>query len=198
MASAAIDTLGLWRITRSDAARAAYDWLAEHGVRIAQLDRFERGTHDAGGTGLAAAPTTVRASGDRAAAGYPARLRDAPIAPDDRILYARVHGRVVGSVVLSRRPVYVPALGRRLDPPGVYCWGLNVRPAHRNRGIGTGLIGEAVRWARRQPDVERVSALVAPDNTLSRRAFAASGFEPTGRHTVLEVGGWRRHNRREL
>lgn len=192
MSSSLLARLGLWRYTRNESVRAAYEWLADRGVYLAQLDRYERRVAACSGldaAGAADAPATLHVAVAAVSDRRPDRLTDEPIAPGDRVLLARLDGEPVGHCCLSRRRVYVPALGRRLDPPGVYCWGLYVRPSARNRGVGTALIEAAVRWARGHPDAERLSALVAPDNVPSRRAFEAMGFQPTRRHTAFGLPG---------
>ena len=65
--------LGLWRVTRHERVRALYDRLADRGVVLAQLDRFERGT-----TGPNAPesdpPDGVRFRVDRPAGAVPPRI----------------------------------------------------------------------------------------------------------------------------
>jgi len=191
----ALARLGLWRLTRHTLARSAYEWVAERGLVLARLDRYERPTANAppwpDRSGLTFSVYPIRE-------GPPGRLREEPIAPDDRVVQARRDGRTLGSFVLSERTVYVPALGHRLRPPGVYGWELFVEPAARREGIGTDLIRAAVAWAGERPGVERCSALVAPDNRPSRRAFAAAGFRPTVRHTAVGLGPWRWDRRERL
>lgn len=181
--------LGLWRYTRSEPVRAVYDWLADRGTYVAQLDRYERPADGSSREAAVDAPVPLDIATASVSDRCPDRLSGEPIAPRDRVLLGRLDGDLVGHCCLSRRPVYVPALERRLDPPGVYCWDLYVRPAARNRGVGTALIAAAARWARERSDAERLSALVAPDNVPSRRAFEAMGFRPTRRHTALGLTG---------
>jgi GNAT superfamily N-acetyltransferase len=191
----AMARLGLWRLSRHPLVRSAYEWLGDRGLVLARLDRYERPTADAPAwpdrpdVTVSVAPVTETC---------PDRLRDEPIAPDDRVVLAGRDGRAVGSFVLSSRPVYVPALERRLRPPGVYGWELFVEPAARGEGVGTDLIRAAVAWTGEQPGVERCSAFVAPDNRPSRRAFAAAGFRPTVRHTAVGLGRWRLDRRERL
>lgn len=57
---------------------------------------------------------------------------------------------------------------------------LGVIPSHRNRGIGSHLVGHLTRSFLACPRVRTVAAEVARANDRSLRAFAASGFKPVG------------------
>jgi RimJ/RimL family protein N-acetyltransferase len=178
---------GLWRLTRHPVARHCYRRLDDAGVFLAQLDRFERPT------------TPVDRSKAESAQGptvdvVPARehmieaLGDATVAPSDRVLVARRDGRPLGWCLLSDRTVYVPELHRRLAFPGAYLWRLYVEPSERGAGIGTAIVRKAIAFSRATLEVPTITALVAPDNLPSRRAFTKQGFAPIERYTS---GGWR-------
>ena len=188
---------GLWRVTRHERVRALHDRLAEAGVLLAQLDRFARETGGAVGTPVDP-PADVGVRVRRAADGLPAALADAPVAPGDRLVVARWGGDRVGYCVLSDRPVYVPALRRRVRFEGAYLWRLFVESSARGRGIGTALIGEALTAAREAFGRDRLTALIAPDNLPSRRAFGRLGFRPVDRFTTVGIRGWRLDRRRPL
>lgn len=186
--TSAWERLGLWRVTRHPLAKRAYDALHDAGVHVARLDRFGRdATRDVG-----EGPTTDAIDDvvvHRARDGLPDTLAEDPVSPDDRVLSAVRDGATVGHLLLSNRPVWVPALGRRVSVPGAYVWRVYVSPEARGRGIGTALVREAVAVARPTFGVDRVHALVAPDNVPSRRAFASVGFVRDGRYTTVGVAG---------
>lgn len=189
MASRAWRRLGLWRVTRGPLAKALYDRLTSAGVRMGRLDRYVR---DAG----VSAPELLEESPidnvviHRANTERPAALAGDPVAPDDRILTARLDGRQVGYCVLSDRPVYVSALDRRLAFRGAYIWRVYVDRDERGRGVGTMLIASAVAAAGTQFETDTVTALVAPDNVPSRRAFRKLGFSRRERYTTIGFGRW--------
>lgn len=193
--SSLLARLGLWRVTRHEAVRRFYERLEAAGVVFAQLDRFERPTDDAPPV---EGPAGVTIQGQPAAEGIPAGLADDPVAPDDRLVLARRDGTVVGYCCLSNRPVYVPELHRRLTFPGAYLWRLYVTPSERGRGIGTAVVAAAVRETGTALDVGTLTALVAPDNRPSRKAFAGLGFSPTERFTSVGFRGRVAHRRRPL
>jgi len=192
--------LGLWRVTRHRRVRALYDRLADAGVVLAQLDRFERATTPAAGPPTET-PTGVDLGVQRAGdsdADVPDRLAAAPLAPADRLVFAWSDGERIGWCVLSDRSVFVPELQRRHRFDGAYLWRLYVRPSARGRGVGTAVITRAVRAAAEGLERKRLVALVAPDNVPSRRAFAGLGFEPTERFTTAGCRGRSVHRRRPL
>jgi len=185
---------GLWRVTRHESVRRLYERLAAADIFVAQLDQFERPTaHLPRPTDVTLAATKIDVL--PAVEHCPAALGDAPLAPSDRIVLARRAGETVGWCCLSDRPVYVPELHRRLSFPGSYLWRLYVRPADRGRGIGTALARRAIDHSRTVLDVDTITALVAPDNLPSRKAFDALDFEPTERYTSGGCLGreWHRH-----
>ena len=189
--------LGLWRVTRHERVRALYDRLADRGVVLAQLDRFERET-----TGPddpeSDPPDCVRFRVERPAGAVPSSLDDAPLAPGDRIVLARQDDERVGHCVLSDRPVFVPELARLLRVDGAYCWRLYVRPSARGCGIGTAIVARALAAARTAFDSDLLQALVAPDNLPSRRTFGRLGFDPVERFTTVGAYGLRLDRRRPL
>lgn len=181
------DRLGLWRLTRSGPARTVYDRLTAAGVTFARLDRFVRPT--ASTERDPRLPESIDGvERDRARDGVPPALDAEPMGPEDLVLRARRDDRTVGYCLLSDRPIYVPELGRRLAFPGAYLWRVFVVPDERGRGIGTALVESAVDAADEVFDAESISALVAPDNVPSRRAFASAGFSPGERYTTVGVG----------
>ncbi len=187
--------LGGWRVSRHPLMRAIYDRLDRSGVFVAQLDRFERPTTPSTSVSSerpADIAITVEAPTDT----LPEALGDAPVAPGDRLVLARQSDVTVGWGVVSARPVYVPELHRRLNLEGAYLWRLYVAPGERGQGVGSALVARAVEVAARGFDEPRISALVAPDNLPSRRAFRTAGFTPSERFTSLGCCG-RQYDRRE-
>lgn len=187
--------LGAWRLTRHPVVRRWYDRLDARGWFVAQLDRFER---PAGPLQSPSPPQGVRLDVGSAAAELPPALRDAPVAPTDRVVVARRDGRAVGHCCCSDREVYVPELHRRLRPPGTYVWRVYVDTEERGRGLGTALVARAVDSARTDAEPEVASALVAPDNPPSRRLFRGLSFRPTVRYTSAGLPGHRWHRETRL
>jgi RimJ/RimL family protein N-acetyltransferase len=189
---------GLWRVTRHDFVRTVYHRLETAGVFLAQLDRFEMETTDEAGCPPPVDVSGVTITVERLTETYPDRLRNAPVAPSDDIVVARRDGERIGSCCLSNRAVYVPELHRRLAFPGRYLWRLYVNPTERGRGVGSALVREAIAQTTSEPGLDSLTALVAPDNLPSRRAFHNQGFEARERFTSLGVAGREWHRRRPL
>jgi len=194
--------LGLWHVTRNSTARRLYERLESSGFFVSQLDLFERETEkDRSGVeadtdapdGFALGVRTLRNE-----KGFPKALEREPVAPTDRLVVATDDEAVVGYCCLSDRPVYVPELHRRLRLPGAYLWKLYVEPERRGMGIGKAVIWRALRCARTEFGTEKMTALVAPDNLPSRKAFHRLGFVPTERYTSFGCLGWERHRERSL
>lgn len=180
--------LGLWRLTRNPVAKGLYDRLADAGVRFARLDRYEReATLEAGDLVRARTVDEIRVR--RARRGIPDALAADPLAPDDFVLTAVRDDRIIGYCCLGNRPVFVPELERRVAFPGAYVWRVYVDPGERGRGVGTSIVAHAVHVAGTTLAAPTVSALVAPDNVPSRRAFARLGFEPRDRYTTVGFRG---------
>jgi len=189
--------LGLWRLTRHPVARQLYDWTADRGLFFAQLDRYERKVCSVPEHNTER-PASLTLSVSPASEGLPEQLLDGPLAPDDSIVRAELHGDTVGYCCLSDRPVFVPELRRRIAFDGSYLWRLYVTPAERGQGIGTSLVEEAIETTRTAIEADRIIALLAPDNVPSRRAFDKLGFQPTTRYTSTGVGRRAYHRRRTL
>lgn len=194
--------LGLWRVTRNGAVRRLYERLENSGFFVSQLDLFERET-----TKDVSGAETDKGAPDDVALDVrtlkdenevPDALEGAPLAPTDRLVVATDDERIVGYCCLSDRPVYVPELHRRLRPPGAYLWKLYVKPDMRGLGIGKALIGRSVRCAPTEFGSENITALVAPDNLPSRKAFHRLEFVPTERYTSIGFFGRERHRERSL
>ncbi|USQ80183.1 GNAT family N-acetyltransferase [Ornithinimicrobium faecis] len=62
-----------------------------------------------------------------------------------------------------------------------------IDPLLRGRGLLTDLIDLAASWVTEQ-DAHTLGLWVHEDNARARRAYAAAGFEPTGRRVVDRIG----------
>jgi ribosomal-protein-alanine N-acetyltransferase len=97
--------------------------------------------------------------------------------------YAAVtaNGEIVGVVVIAMR---VPLI------KGYIC-GLAVKPAHRNRGIGTELLRYAeARIFRESPNV---FLCVTSSNTSAQRLYARLGYHKIGEITDFAIPGAHEH-----
>jgi len=189
--------LGGWRVSRHPVVRWIYERLDRAGIVLAQLDRFERSTATSPPDGPAL-PDAIELTRTTPADRLPATLNAAPVAPEDRLLLARRADTTVGWCLLSARPVYVPELHRRLSFDGAYLWRLYVTPNERGQGIGSALVMRAIQEAATALNETQISALVAPDNLPSRRAFANAGFTPIERFTSVGYRDWRYDRREQL
>ena len=59
-----------------------------------------------------------------------------------------------------------------------YLWGMYVRPASRNAGLGRRLAAAVIEFAR--PRVELIQLAVVSDNAAARRLYASLGFVEYG------------------
>ena len=107
---------------------------------------------------------------------------------DRRVIWVgEMENAVVGMLNLSvfRR---MPKPGRREGAAGT-SWGyvsnVYVTPAHRRSGLGTLLVGEAVRYARAL-DMAR---LVLNPSEMAAPLYARAGFEPAAELMLLDLGG---------
>ncbi|WP_335999050.1 GNAT family N-acetyltransferase [Halorientalis halophila] len=186
----------LVRVTRSEHAQRAYDALAELGITAAKMDQYVR---DLDAVPEPTAPAGVeldcQRAGDLDRTEADTFVEPAPI---DRVVTARDGDDLLGYLFVSHnRPVYVEALDAERLFDGAYLWRLYVDPDARNRGIATALVTRGLREAASQ-GAERASALVAMDNTPSKRVFAANGFEPNERVNYYRLFGFERRSSREL
>jgi RimJ/RimL family protein N-acetyltransferase len=98
-------------------------------------------------------------------------LRAARRHPDAAVFVAEVDGAVVARLSLARDPH--PASRHVAD------LGVMVAAPHRQRGIGTRLLEEAVGWAR-QSGVLKLELHVFPWNEAALRLYESFGFEREG------------------
>lgn len=115
--------------------------------------------------------------------------------PDEWAVVARIDDEPVGRALVSAgQHPYVEPLGKRYQFDGAYIRRVYVDRAWRNCGIATHLVGECLVVAKTELETRRAVALIAPDNTPSRRSFERNGFEPVCRHDYMSVFGreWRR------
>jgi putative acetyltransferase len=87
-------------------------------------------------------------------------------------LVALAEGRIVGALSVVRDPGPVTR--------HVASLGMSVAKGWRGRGVGSGLLAEALRWAR-WAGVEKISLTVYPDNDAARALYRKFGFVEEGR-----------------
>jgi GNAT superfamily N-acetyltransferase len=183
-------SLGLWRLTRTDAAIRVYEALKAAGVTGTQMHEYVADL-GAGGFEERRLPAGVDlAVRDGASVDAAARSDFTDPVPEDTVLLARESGETVGYLFVSDRTVHVDALEADLEFEGVYIWRVFVDPAERERGIATGLVAAACRRAS-EAGHGTAHALVATDNRPSQWTFEACGFVPARERTYVRVFGWR-------
>lgn len=64
------------------------------------------------------------------------------------------------------------------SPPGFAMLGYWVATPATGRGAATAAIGQILAWAAAHTNLQRVWALIAPDNHASRRVAEANGLRP--------------------
>lgn len=94
------------------------------------------------------------------------------------------------SLVATHGEQVVGSLGLVASGHGHAELGMMVAPGVRHNGVGTALLDEALRWARRRHDVHKVILQVWPHNTAALALYRRAGFVVEGyRHRH-----WRRNN----
>ena len=88
-----------------------------------------------------------------------------------------VDGVVVGNAGFKGRP-----------DGGQVELGYSIVPARRRRGLASAAVGLLLDRARREPDVDRVVARIAPGNDASIGVVAKAGFVPDGEHVSPRNG----------
>ncbi len=81
--------------------------------------------------------------------------------------------KVVGSLTLER-------YGHVKKARHVRVLGMHVIRGYRGMGIGTRLMGQALKWARRKPDVEKIVLGVFSSNRRALHLYQKFGFEVEG------------------
>jgi len=94
------------------------------------------------------------------------------------VLVAEVDGIVTGALWFRN------SSRRRLQHRGVL--NLNVQRQYRRRGIGTALLGALVRWAQKDPIIEKLSLAVLATNEPALALYRNNGFVEEGRR-IREV-----------
>ncbi|MDS0475206.1 GNAT family N-acetyltransferase [Natrinema sp. 1APR25-10V2] len=176
----------LWRLTRNRYGRTAYDALARMGLTATVMTEYvatlEQATFDTADAGAFSVEVCEP--------GQVAPL-DAPVdelRPDERVIAALEDGRLRGYCFCSVDAAHeIHPLERTLAFDGAYIRRVFVDRDHRNRGIATAIVAEACRQARER-GVRRATALVALDNSPSRRLFERHGFEPRRRRRYVRAG----------
>ncbi|MFC6766748.1 GNAT family N-acetyltransferase [Natrinema soli] len=176
----------LWRLTRNRYGRTAYDTLAQLGitatVMIEYVTTLEGTTFDTDGKRSYSVEVCE-----------PARVTslDAPVdelRPDEQVIAALEDGRPRGYCFTSIDAAHeIDPLERTLAFDGAYIRRVFADPDHRNCGIATAIVAEACRRAHER-GAGRATALVALDNSPSRRLFERHGFEPRQRRRYVRIG----------
>ncbi len=97
------------------------------------------------------------------------RLGRAPLS----VIFGAFEDELVGSVGIYREPKLKAA-------HKAHIWGMYVAPKYRRRGIGRGLLLEAVQHARSLPDVIQVQLGVSEVAVGARKLYESMGFRPWG------------------
>ncbi|WP_158059328.1 GNAT family N-acetyltransferase [Halorussus halophilus] len=170
-------TLSPWRLVRNPYTRAAYDFLARHGVKVSKMHLYGANLDDfeAEQTAFETVSFDVRASDELT----PPPSQDASaLTCEDDVVVAVADGDPVGFQTLSLdRAVYMSPVERELEFEA-FLWGLYVTPNYRRRGIATELIRRSLALARER-GADEAYTLVALDNGISKRALTTNGFEPS-------------------
>jgi ribosomal protein S18 acetylase RimI-like enzyme len=82
------------------------------------------------------------------------------------------HGQMIGSAGFFRRP-------NNKERHKGHIWGVYVRPESRGKGVGTALMKEIVRRARKVDGLEQIT-LVASANLPAQRLYESVGFKSYG------------------
>lgn len=109
----------------------------------------------------------------------PGRFRVFLGQPGANITVAATPEGIVGFALTTVRLILESGLVAELQD-------LYVRPEHRGSGVGSALVGDAVRWARRN-DAGTLEVVIAPngrDVTHLRRYYESRGFIDEGRRIV--------------
>jgi GNAT superfamily N-acetyltransferase len=186
-------SLGLWRVTRTDAAIRIYEALKAAGVTGTQMYEYVADLEAGGFEGRELPAGVELAVRDGAGVDTAARADFADPAPEDTVLLAREDGETVGYLFVSDREVHVDALETDLRFDGAYIWRVFVDPRERERGIATGLVAAACRRAH-EAGHGTAHALVATDNRPSQWTFEACGFVPVRERTYVRVFDWHRRS----
>ena len=94
------------------------------------------------------------------------------------VLAAFEDGVRVGGAAIAWRTPEVTDLGAGGDETAVL-WDLRVHPAHRSRGVGRRLVGEAFAWARAR-GCSKMEVETQHINVSACRLYERMGFELTG------------------
>jgi RimJ/RimL family protein N-acetyltransferase len=102
--------------------------------------------------------------------------------PAEASIVAVAGGRVIGHLGISREEHPVTR--------HIASIGMMVAADSRNRGVGSALLEEAIRWAR-EMRVEKLALSVYPDNESGRALYRKFGFVEEGRlsgHSKKRIG----------
>ena len=104
-------------------------------------------------------------------------LSDLLDGPGGQFLVVRDGGRLLGVLLVHRERIRAMRHVGRLE--------LFVHPSARRRGVGDALVGEAVRRARTDPRLRKLSLAVFADNAAALALYRKHGFLEEG-HRIGE------------
>lgn len=205
----------LWRLTRNDHARRAYDALKRVGITATRMYEYVASSAEGVSRDPPAGVTIGAEDPDSLA------REECPALPehrdDETVLVARERtgedegtgqegtgqertedGEVLGYLFVSPAPtIHVHPLETDLSFDGAYVRRVFVHPDARNRGVATALVART-RTLAHEWGLAAVHALVALDNRPSQWTFEANAFEKRHVHTYLRVVGYRRRTVSEV
>jgi GNAT superfamily N-acetyltransferase len=185
--------LPLWRVTRNRFGKRLHARLDDVGITVSRLDEY-RVPLPADYAATTPDDVSIRPVDPGS---LPADVPVEELVDDETVLTA-VDDGVAGYVFVSvGARVPVPELGTEMAFDGAYVRRLYVDPAHRRRGIASGLV-DAAKALGADQGADAAVALVAVDNRPSQWTFEARGFEPVARHVYDRLGRLERRRRRSL
>jgi ribosomal protein S18 acetylase RimI-like enzyme len=194
---------GLWRFTRNRYGRAVYDALTARGVTatwmceyVRRLDTDEAVHSDPSDAGDRTGDAFTVGSCDPACV----TSLDAPVEQlleGERVVAAFDGDTPLGYLFLSVDATHdIEPLERSMTFEGAYVRRVFVAPAHRQRGVASGLLRAARRRAN-EDGASRITALVALDNAPSRGLFEKHGFEAVRDYRYVRAGPFDARSRRD-
>jgi GNAT superfamily N-acetyltransferase len=171
-----------WRLVRNDHTRRAYEALKRAGVTATRMYEYVATGAPDGRDPPPGVELVVHDPGDPATVDH---AHAAERRPDEYAVVARAGGDPVGHLFASVDATHrIDPLERSLAVDGAYVRRVWVDRPRRGEGVASALVDRA----RRATGADRTTALVALDNTPSRRLFAGTGFVARRAHTYVRLG----------
>ncbi|WP_284008333.1 GNAT family N-acetyltransferase [Haloarcula pelagica] len=175
----------LWRLTRNRYGRAVYDALADRGVTATSMIEYVAELGDETQIPDEGRFTVERTPPERV---DPLDAPTAELLADESVVAAFDGETPLGYLFCSVDATHeIHPLERRVQFDGAYVRRVYVDPSHRNRGVATRLVADALARASDR-GAERATALVAVDNRPSRALFERHGFAPRQKRRYVRVG----------